>query len=272
MASFSAQLRLESGHPRVFSGENMRLKCSIPDEHRSSWSFLWFKDGQRLSETSDTLNLWWMHMTRSGKYSCQGWRDTAIGNLYTQHSLPLEVQVDGGYAILEVPQHHGLVGHSLQLTCRTRGNQRIQEVILYKDGVELMSQSGAGSSHFNLSNVSLKEQGWYTCRASWDANGRTHSVISVPVMVEILEVLTEPVLEIADAGKLMKLVCHVKLNSYGSAPPINYYFYKDEGLMGPATSDNHSFFKRSPGLYKCRAKVPMLGIFRWSKSKRFDPQ
>lgn len=91
----------------------------------------------------------------------------------------------GGWAILQGPLLPGLVGEAMNLTCHVRGNPRLIEWFLYKDGVEVTRQKGY-KSHFHLSNLSLKDQGSYSCRASWDANRRTHSVISAVTQVQVL--------------------------------------------------------------------------------------
>lgn len=91
----------------------------------------------------------------------------------------------GGWAILQISPHPILVGDTLKFTCRVRANPQLDEVFLYKDGVEVMGQKGP-NPHFYLTNVNLKDQGTYSCRASWDIDRRTRSVISSDVPVEVL--------------------------------------------------------------------------------------
>lgn len=91
----------------------------------------------------------------------------------------------GGWAILKVPLHPGLVGHTLSVTCRVRVGTQLHEVILYKDGVEVMRQNGL-NPHFYLTRLTLWDQGMYSCRASWDTDRRTHSVISAATPVQVL--------------------------------------------------------------------------------------
>ncbi|XP_018557658.1 high affinity immunoglobulin gamma Fc receptor I [Lates calcarifer] len=273
VTSFRAVVEKVSGDSRIFSGESVRLRCSIPDIHSSRWNYQWFKGSERLPQSEEVFILWKARVTDSGKFYCQGSRDTAVGNIYTLESLPVEINVDGGWAILQVPPHPALVGDSLQVTCRVRGNPPLHEVILYKDGVEVMTQKD-GNPHFHLDNLTLKEKGMYSCRASWDTDRRTRSVISVDAPVQVVEVLSQPVLEIvADnnlvSAKMMKLICHVQYNARAPAPPINYYFYKNNNRLGTATSENHDLVRRTPGWYSCRAKVPQLDLSRFSESKSF---
>lgn len=73
----------------------------------------------------------------------------------------------------------------MNATCRVRANPLFEEVFLYKDGVEIMRQKGP-RPHFFLNNLTLKDQGMYSCRASWDIDRRTRSVISADTPVQVL--------------------------------------------------------------------------------------
>ncbi|KAM6931814.1 high affinity immunoglobulin gamma Fc receptor I-like [Lycodopsis pacificus] len=273
VTSFRAIVEMVSGDSRIFSGESVRLKCSIPDVHRSSWDYLWFRGSEQLPQHGEHLILWKPRVKDSGTFYCQGVRDTMVRNIHTLQSLPLEINVDGGWAILQVPPRPRLVGDNLNVTCRIRGSLQLHEVILYKDGVEVMRQKGL-NPHFYLTNLTLEDQGMYSCRASWDADRRTRSVISVDASVQVLEVLSQPLLEIVADNNLipvnkMKLFCHLQYNARAPAPPIHFYFYKNNNQLTTAMSQNHVLVKRTPGQYSCKAKVLELGISRTSEPKPF---
>ncbi|XP_019729804.1 high affinity immunoglobulin gamma Fc receptor I-like [Hippocampus comes] len=271
--SYGARAELVSGHSRVFSGEHVRLRCSIPDGRNSSWNYLWFKETKRLEHHAEMLTLKGF-LSDSGEFRCQGVRDTAVGNIYTQKSPPVEINMDGGWAILQVPQLPGLVGETLNMSCRVRGRPRPHEVILYKDGVEVQRQSGFNPK-LSLDLLRMEDQGLYSCRASWDDDRKTHSVISNDVQVNVKEVLTQPVLEVVTENDLLlddqiKLTCHLQYNARTPAPPIHYYFYRDNRRLGTATSKNFTLVKQRPGLYSCKAKVPQLGLCKWSETEAFE--
>ena len=95
VASFRAVVELVSGDSRIFSGESARLRCSIPDAHRSTWTIEWFKGSKKLSQNIEHLSLWKASVRDSGKFYCQGVRDTLVGNIKTLPSLPVEINVDG---------------------------------------------------------------------------------------------------------------------------------------------------------------------------------
>ncbi|CAJ1065347.1 Fc receptor-like protein 5 isoform X2 [Xyrichtys novacula] len=196
VTSFRAVAELVSQKSRVFSGESVRLKCSVPDDvNQSSWSFSWFKGSELLPQTGKDLILWKVKVQDSGTFYCQGEKSSMIGNIHTLQSLPVEISVDGGWAILQVSPHPSLVGNTLRVACRVRGEPELHEVILYKDGLEVMRQRGPNPT-FDLSNLTLKDEGMYSCRASWDSHRRTVSVISAEAPVHVLEALSQPALEI----------------------------------------------------------------------------
>lgn len=95
LTSLRAVLEIVSGDSRIFSGESVRLTCSIPDVHKSTWTYLWFRESKQLPQSGKDLILWNAKVQESGKYYCQGVRDTLVGNMHTLQSLPLEIYVDG---------------------------------------------------------------------------------------------------------------------------------------------------------------------------------
>ncbi|XP_075892313.1 Fc receptor-like protein 3 isoform X1 [Nelusetta ayraudi] len=185
--SVRATVEIVVGDGRIFSGENVLLKCTIPDE--ATWSYLWFKGSEQLPHSGQNLFLWKAQFRDSGTYYCQGVREMTIK---TQKSQPIEITVDGGWAILQASPQLVLVGQSVELTCRVHGSPPLHETILYKDGVEVLRQTGS-NSQFNLTNLAVNDNGMYSCRASWEARRRTHSVLSAETPVQVLEDAKHPI-------------------------------------------------------------------------------
>uniref|UniRef100_A0A673BBT9 Ig-like domain-containing protein n=1 Tax=Sphaeramia orbicularis TaxID=375764 RepID=A0A673BBT9_9TELE len=269
---FRTVVEITSGDSKVFSGESVRLRCSIPDNYNFTWRYLWFRGSKQLPQNGENIVLWNANIKESGKYYCQGFRNSIVGKIHTLKSLPVEITVDGGWAILQVPPHPGLVGESLIMTCHVRGNPPIREAILYKDGVEVLRQNGSGG-HLHLTNLTLEDGGLYSCRASWDTFRHTVSVISTATQLQVLEVLTQPIMEIVDDKPInpsnMKLVCHVQYNARDPAPPMYFYFYKNNKHLAMAISQNYILVTRSPGTFTCMAMVPQMGVSRQSDPKSF---
>uniref|UniRef100_A0A7N8YBH1 Ig-like domain-containing protein n=1 Tax=Mastacembelus armatus TaxID=205130 RepID=A0A7N8YBH1_9TELE len=266
--SFKAAVEIVEGDSRIFSGETVRLRCRIPDNWSAS-TYLWFLGSEQLGQSGQHLILnldlaylfYWCHVGLLSE------NDTVL--FCTFH-------LARGWAILKVSPSPGLVGNTLTLTCRVRGNTPLHEVILYKDGVEVMRQNGL-NPHFSVTNLTQEHEGMYSCRASWDVRRRTHSVISSATPVQVLEVLTQPILEIFTSeeltkGQKMKLICHLQYNAPAPAPPVEYYFYRNRIRLGTATSVNYDLVSWKPGQYSCKARVPKLGLLRWSEPKSFEQE
>lgn len=95
-----AVVELVSGHSRIFSGDDAKLRCSIPDPYQSTWRYLWFKGSEELNQHGNELIIWRARIIDSGKFYCQGVRDTAVGKVHTNQSLPVEIFVDGKIDII----------------------------------------------------------------------------------------------------------------------------------------------------------------------------
>ncbi|KAJ0022032.1 hypothetical protein NQD34_009522 [Periophthalmus magnuspinnatus] len=260
-----------TGSSKVFTGEAVTLKCVPPaTPYKSIWTFTWYKGPDQLPHFGEKLVLRNIKTKDNGKYYCQGYRDTAVIDIPTFRSLPVEINADGGWAILDVPSQ-AIVGHPLNITCRVRNNYPIHEVILYRNDVEVIERE---DTTFILNNLTLEDQGQYTCRASWNKYGRTYSVISAQVSVKVVEPLTQPTLFIVDDKEMrslskLKLICMLSYNIPDPAPPVIYYFYINNNRHGTPTSDNYAVIERIRGTFKCQAKVSQLGLSRWSEPKTF---
>uniref|UniRef100_A0A673BBC0 Ig-like domain-containing protein n=1 Tax=Sphaeramia orbicularis TaxID=375764 RepID=A0A673BBC0_9TELE len=255
---FRTVVEITSGDSKVFSGESVRLRCSIPDNYNFTWRYLWFRGSKQLPQNGENIVLWNANIKESGKYYCQGFRNSIVGKIHTLKSLPVEITVDGGWAILQVPPHPGLVGESLIMTCHVRGNPPIREAILYKDGVEVLRQNGSGG-HLHLTNLTLEDGGLYSCRASWDTFRHTVSVISTATQLQVLG-------EMFHSYSYLQVICLVVADP---APPMYFYFYKNNKHLAMAISQNYILVTRSPGTFTCMAMVPQMGVSRQSDPKSF---
>lgn len=109
LVSFEVPLRAEveivSGDARIFSGESVRLKCSVRDPRMSIWNYYWFRESEQLPQFGEHLVLQQAHIRDSGKYSCQGVRETMLKTLRTQQSVAIEIIVDGKCLFIGIKRH-----------------------------------------------------------------------------------------------------------------------------------------------------------------------
>lgn len=261
-------VEIVSGHSTVFIGDNVRLKCNPPvTPYTATWTYIWHHGTQQLPHFEELLIILDINTRQSGKYYCQAIRDTSVQDIPTLLSVPVELKVDGGWAILDAPSQ-GIAGFPLNTTCRVRTKRPLSELVLYRDGEEVVKGE---HPTLVLDNVTLADKGMYSCRASWIQFYRTHSVISTPVSVQIVEPLTQPklVIEQMHSLSMLKLICVLKCNLPAPAPPILYYFYINGNPLGPPTSEGFTMIRRSNGSFTCQAKVSELGLSQWSEPESF---
>lgn len=59
---------------------------------------------------------------------------------------------------------------------------------------------------------------------------------------------------------MIKIVCQHDYNVRPPAPPVVYYFYRNNRRLGTAQSNNYDYVNRIEGEYSCKAKVTALQI------------
>lgn len=94
VAPYNPVVEILSGDFRIFSGEGVELRCTVPDR-MSTWQYRWFKGSEELHYHGQIFVLWKARVDDTGKYSCQGVRDTVVGDIRTLQSVPVEIIVDG---------------------------------------------------------------------------------------------------------------------------------------------------------------------------------
>lgn len=102
--SVSAAVEIIVSDVRILSGENLRLRCTIPD--KAPWSYLWFKGSVQLPNSGQNLFLREAKFRDSGTYYCQGLRETTIKSL---KSPPIKITVDGKCLIIKPLLHSHII-------------------------------------------------------------------------------------------------------------------------------------------------------------------
>ncbi|XP_066551252.1 high affinity immunoglobulin gamma Fc receptor I [Amia ocellicauda] len=272
-----AEVRVMHGDSELFVGDRVTLRCSVPG-HPSGWSYNWYKAGVPLVGYSNTGSMYTLRAAsplQSGPYACQGQR-RGTGPQRTQLSPPLYVRVCGGWVSLQAPLQPVILGREMTLSCRVRGNPRLEEVVFYKDGRELQRRP---HPQLHLSRLSYQDEGAYWCRASWGQQWRWSSAQSPAVQVSVKEMLTEPVLEVltgvpALRGREMILSCSAQLIVARPGLRLRYSFRRnDHRLAVDSSEDTHTVLqadRRDAGDYQCKVTVDGLGLAKWSNSVQVE--
>ncbi|KAF4076755.1 hypothetical protein AMELA_G00218740 [Ameiurus melas] len=185
-----AKATVSLGEPRLFSGEDVQMTCSVPDDPSPNWTYEWFHDGELLSAI-EVYSLNKAQVLQSGSYTCKGTR-TIEAWPYTVSSIPsdpLEIHVDGGWVLLRIPFEPLIIEETMTLTCRVRDDPLMSNVIFYKNKVELKKQKGAD---LVFEKLKLEDAAIYSCRATWIKNMEYQSSQSLPSYVSVLDILETP--------------------------------------------------------------------------------
>lgn len=65
----------------MYVGETVNFTCNV--NVSSGWEFKWYKDGNYLSETSETISIY-LDSYNGGKYSCQATRSETTSTEFSE--------------------------------------------------------------------------------------------------------------------------------------------------------------------------------------------
>ncbi|XP_036411931.1 low affinity immunoglobulin gamma Fc region receptor III-like [Colossoma macropomum] len=269
-----AKVKVSMGEARLFSGEDVQLTCSVPDQPAPKWTYHWFQNEVSLG-IFDVYRLQKAQVQEGGNYTCYGEKDidTWPYSVQTLPSEPLTVHVDGGWALLRIPAEPLLIEERMTLTCRIRDEPVLVEVVFYKDGIEIHKLK---DKDLVFPKLALKDKGSYWCRATWVQGFEYHSAQSLPAYVAVLDKLNTPVVEIepeksVKRGERVVIRCVTQLNVRDKGLSVDYYLLKDGSRLGPLETYLIPFIEEDDaGLYSCRVRVRALQLERVSEQVNLE--
>ncbi|KAL4647651.1 high affinity immunoglobulin gamma Fc receptor I-like [Arapaima gigas] len=264
-----AALSVWRGSAQLLIRETVTLSCSVPGNSSRYWTFRWYRNGfplRHFASSDERYTVAPVNLSASGRYTCQG----EDGGQRTWLSPPISVDVVAGWAVLQLPPQPILVGDNVTLTCHVWANPTLFKVTFYKDGQELQRDR---DPKLLLSHVTQEDQGVYWCRATWWHQSQWHSVQSVATEVQVMEILTKPLLAVVSVapvlqGQTLVLECQTQLNIYEDGLQMRYLYYRDGRRLGLATSQSrytvHYVRPQDAGQYQCKVTVGGLALTKWS--------
>lgn len=91
-----ANITVSLGDPQLFTGEDVELSCSVPEDTFPRWRYQWFHNGVSLG-FRNVFSITKAQVQQSGTYTCQGIKSIRT-QPFTELSVlsdPLQIHVDG---------------------------------------------------------------------------------------------------------------------------------------------------------------------------------
>ncbi|KAL6481935.1 hypothetical protein MHYP_G00100150 [Metynnis hypsauchen] len=225
---------------RVIEGDNVTLTCKTTCSLTVRPTVTWYRNGHRLSSSTDQLHLQPVSREDAGRYHCavlgQNSPEVTLNVRYGPKSVSVSISLSG-----EVVE-----GSSVTLTCSSDLVSPV-EYHWFK-GTSLVAKGET----YTMEKISSVDNGEYKCRSSNEhgeklSEALTLNVLHLPKSISVSVTFSGETLE----GSSVTLTCSSDAN-----PPVRSYTWFKEGASSPVGS-GHSysfiFDSKSSGWYSCLA-------------------
>ncbi|XP_052432691.1 hemicentin-2 isoform X29 [Carassius gibelio] len=238
-------------------GDELTLKCLVERGNPAVYQFMWYKNSQNQSETSETFIISKVTEEDRGSYQCQadnGIR-TEISNNFTvsvKYS-PRSIKIEGSTSVK--------VGTSLTLTCSADAEPQPHT---YKwkhtpglSPVPLSMETG----QLNIEKVTIQHAGQYTCDITNTMGTGSHAVkVDVLYPPSNLSLIMQ---REAREFEVISIICTVQSNPVShltvTGPRGNLTYIQNNQRKSTASASNNvtvylNVTESDAGVYKCNAE------------------
>ncbi|XP_026009156.1 hemicentin-1 [Astatotilapia calliptera] len=143
----------------MFAGEAVTFSCAISVQ--SAWTYLWYKDGSKVTGSSDKLKVQIRGTADQGSYTCKATRGQNPAFITdSSEAKQLKVQHAPTVTLEQNPAHNLMHSEdSVSFNCHVNVSSGWM-YLWYKDGSKL---DLFGSKH-NITSVATKDSGSYNCK------------------------------------------------------------------------------------------------------------
>ncbi|XP_042083138.1 hemicentin-1 isoform X5 [Haplochromis burtoni] len=144
----------------MFAEEAVTFSCAI--SVHSAWTYLWYKDGSKVTGSSDKLKVQIRGTADQGSYTCKATRgqnpafitnSSAAKQLKVQHAPTVTLEQNPAHNLMHSED-------SVSFNCHVNVSSGWTN-LWYKDGKELGKVSG---NNYNITSVTTKDSGLYKCK------------------------------------------------------------------------------------------------------------
>ncbi|KAL6481931.1 hypothetical protein MHYP_G00100110 [Metynnis hypsauchen] len=222
---------------RVIEGDKVTLTCKTTCSLTVRPTITWYRNGHRLSSSTDQLHLQPVSREDAGRYHCavlgQNSPEVTLNVRYGPKSVSVSISPSG--VIVE--------GSSVTLTCSSDANPPV-EYNWFK-GTSIV---GKGET-YTMKKISSVDSGEYKCRSSNGHGEKLSEALTLNILYppKSVSVSISPSGEIVE-GSSVNLTCSSDAN-----PPVQNYTWFKEGGSSPVGS-GHSYRALQSGFYYCVAQ------------------
>ncbi|KAI4900827.1 hypothetical protein NFI96_032408, partial [Prochilodus magdalenae] len=221
---------------RVMEGRNITLTCNTTCSLTVRPTFTWYRDGRRLSSSTDQLHLQPVSREHAGRYHCsaQDRNSTEVTLNVTYGPKNISASISPSGEIVE--------GSSVTLTCSSDADPPVD--CTWFNGTSLVVRGET----YTL-KVSSVDSGGYRCRCSNGYIEKYSEAVSLNVLYPPRNIsLSVSASDEILGGSSFTLTCHSDAN-----PPVQNYTWFKVGGDSPVGS-GHSYSPLQSGSYYCEAQ------------------
>ncbi|XP_036416140.1 B-cell receptor CD22-like [Colossoma macropomum] len=150
---------------RVIEGDKVTLTCKTSCSLSVIPTFTWYRNGHRLSSSTDQLHLQLVSREDAGRYHC-----AVLGQNFRSPEVTLNVRYGPKSVSVSIsPSSERVKGSSVTLTCSSNANPPVLNYTWFKEG----GSSPVGSGH----SYSVQQRGSYYCVAQNEYGSQKSAVM-----------------------------------------------------------------------------------------------
>ncbi|KAL7852239.1 hypothetical protein SRHO_G00180240 [Serrasalmus rhombeus] len=239
---------------RVIEGDEVTLTCKTSFSLSDRPTFTWYRNGHRLSSSTDQLHLQPVSREDAGRYRC-----AVLDQILHSPEVTLNVRYPPKSISVSIsPSGEIVEGRSVNLTCSSDANPPVEY-----NWIKGTSSVGKGET-YTMKKISSVDSGEYKCRSSNEHGEELSEALTLNVLYppKSVSVSISPSGETAE-GSSVNLTCSSDAN-----PPVQNYTWFKEGGSSPVGS-GHSYRALQRGSYYLRTQT--AHVLQLSSLQNVDP-
>ncbi|XP_065142437.1 Fc receptor-like protein 5 isoform X1 [Paramisgurnus dabryanus] len=249
-------LKQDPEYPAIYTGEQVRLTCSITEQTSTQWTYQWKKDNTEVSSGGQTYTISSATMLHKGSYTCHISRN---GVPFSSEPKQLTIIEPPQPQLSKEPQWDLFYPtEKVTLTCSINENPNDWEYEWYKNEIKLSKDNDISISEKTLSINSAKSShsGSYTCKAKHLQRSPVTTKEAEALQLHIsgsmptISLKQDPEYPAIYTGEQVRFTCSI---TEQTSPPWTYQWKKDntEVSSGSQTYTISSATMLHKGSYTC---------------------